>query len=304
MEKLFRELFIENYNKNKIDFIPRHFLINPLYPECDIDTDGELIESKTEYTNYIQCSYDYEDDNSDIFDIYRNIEDAMDLEDLQNVIDITLSELNEREQAIIRMRYGLYEERTELTLDVIAKSLGISRERVRQYESSAMKKLKHPKVSKELKKYLNDEMEFFINYTTNEKTDYSYKRFNFIADFIVRYFINRNNEEILENNYTQIHMEKNNLILIPNSKIESFKETFAKMILEETYKINNIEIDTNLHYNIIYKALRKHGIFHNYFIPENMKIKISLEFSLVNVIINLRDMGFILETNGSTIKIN
>lgn len=37
MVELFKEFFIENYYKNKIDFIPRYFLFNPLYPEYDIN---------------------------------------------------------------------------------------------------------------------------------------------------------------------------------------------------------------------------------------------------------------------------
>lgn len=43
----------------------------------------------------------------------------------------------------------------DLTLEEIAKLLGISKERVRQIEKMAIKKLKHPKVSKTLKDYIN-----------------------------------------------------------------------------------------------------------------------------------------------------
>lgn len=42
-----------------------------------------------------------------------------------------------------------------MTLDEIANILGITRERVRQIEQMALKKLKHPKVSKELREYIN-----------------------------------------------------------------------------------------------------------------------------------------------------
>ena len=42
----------------------------------------------------------------------------------------------------------------EYTLDEIAKRLGISRQRVKQIERSALKKLKHPHISRKLKSYL------------------------------------------------------------------------------------------------------------------------------------------------------
>ncbi len=43
----------------------------------------------------------------------------------------------------------------DYTLDEIAKHLGITRERVRQIEQAALKKLRHPKVGKKLREYLN-----------------------------------------------------------------------------------------------------------------------------------------------------
>lgn len=303
MEELFKELFIRNYYNNKIDFIPRNFLINPLYPEYDIDVDGELIENGSEYTNYVQCSYEYTYDNCNVFDIYRNTEECLLLEDLSKIIDETLSQLNEREQAIIRMRYGLYDERSDLTLEEIAKAVGVTRERVRQTEASAMKKLKHPKVSKRLKNYLNDEDGFFIYRYSDIDLSYQYKRFDFIADYIINEFITKNNQYLIDKDYSYNKMQKNNLILISSSKIKSFKETFTKMILEETNNKDTLEINSNLHYNIIYKSLRKHGIFHTYFIPEDMKINITLEISLVNVMISIKDENYILYSNGYIEKI-
>ena len=43
----------------------------------------------------------------------------------------------------------------EFTLDEITKILGITKERVRQIEAQALKKLKHPKMGKQLKDYIN-----------------------------------------------------------------------------------------------------------------------------------------------------
>lgn len=76
--------------------------------------------------------------------------------DLKNQIDDVLSQLNEREKAVIRMRFGLLEDESDRTLEEIGKELNVTRERVRQIESSAIKKLKHPKVGRKLKKYIGE----------------------------------------------------------------------------------------------------------------------------------------------------
>ncbi|MCK5110938.1 MAG: RNA polymerase sigma factor RpoD [Arcobacteraceae bacterium] len=75
-------------------------------------------------------------------------------EDLQMQIDQILGQLNEREQAVVRMRYGLMHDESDRTLEEIGNALSVTRERVRQIESSAIKKLKHPKVGKNLKNYV------------------------------------------------------------------------------------------------------------------------------------------------------
>jgi RNA polymerase primary sigma factor len=74
--------------------------------------------------------------------------------DLKEQIDEVLEQLNEREKAVIRMRFGLLEDESDRTLEEIGKELNVTRERVRQIESSAIKKLKHPKVGRKLKSYI------------------------------------------------------------------------------------------------------------------------------------------------------
>lgn len=77
-------------------------------------------------------------------------------DDLNNQIDEVLEQLNERERAVIRMRFGLLDDESDRTLEEIGKELNVTRERVRQIESSAIKKLKHPKVGRKLKNYIED----------------------------------------------------------------------------------------------------------------------------------------------------
>ena len=69
-------------------------------------------------------------------------------EDLEKVID----SLNERERLVIRWRFGLDDGRMK-TLQEIGDLMGVSRERVRQIESYAFRKLKNKKRTKNLQQY-------------------------------------------------------------------------------------------------------------------------------------------------------
>ena len=66
-----------------------------------------------------------------------------------------LTTLNPRTREIVINRYGL-EKESRMTLEAIGKTYDITRERVRQIESSAIKKLKHPKVGRKLKNYIEE----------------------------------------------------------------------------------------------------------------------------------------------------
>ncbi|ANV98225.1 RNA polymerase sigma factor RpoD [Helicobacter enhydrae] len=77
-------------------------------------------------------------------------------EDLREQIDLILEQLNDREKAVVRMRFGLLDDESDRTLEEIGKELNVTRERVRQIESSAIKKLKHPKVGRQLKNYMEE----------------------------------------------------------------------------------------------------------------------------------------------------
>ncbi len=82
--------------------------------------------------------------------------DAVMNDDLNKQIDDVLDQLNDREEAVVRMRFGLLEDASDRTLEEIGKELNVTRERVRQIESSAIKKLKHPKVGRKLKNYIKE----------------------------------------------------------------------------------------------------------------------------------------------------
>lgn len=68
----------------------------------------------------------------------------------------TLETLTDRERVVIIERYGL--EGKEKTLTEIGERFGVGRERVRQIEAKAMKKLRHPARQKKLEWFLKDVM--------------------------------------------------------------------------------------------------------------------------------------------------
>ena len=71
-------------------------------------------------------------------------------EELYNI----LKDLNEREERVIRLRYGLDDNRPR-TLEEVGKEFNLTRERIRQIEAKALKKLRHPNRSKRLGDYKN-----------------------------------------------------------------------------------------------------------------------------------------------------
>jgi len=77
-------------------------------------------------------------------------------DDLRVQIETVLDQLNEREKAVIKLRFGIMDDESDRTLEEIGKELSVTRERVRQIESSAIKKLKHPKVGRRLKNYIEE----------------------------------------------------------------------------------------------------------------------------------------------------
>ncbi|MCD6433963.1 MAG: RNA polymerase sigma factor RpoD [Sulfurimonas sp.] len=82
--------------------------------------------------------------------------DAILKDDLRVQIENVLEQLNEREKAVIKLRFGIMDDESDRTLEEIGKELSVTRERVRQIESSAIKKLKHPKVGRKLKNYIEE----------------------------------------------------------------------------------------------------------------------------------------------------
>ena len=70
----------------------------------------------------------------------------------EQLVDV-LGTLTEREQKVLKLRFGLEDGRAR-TLEEVGKKFDVTRERIRQIEAKALRKLRHPTRSKKLKDYL------------------------------------------------------------------------------------------------------------------------------------------------------
>ncbi|MFD1393982.1 RNA polymerase sigma factor RpoD [Lacticaseibacillus jixianensis] len=88
-----------------------------------------------------------EDDNA------TSPEDHASYELLKEQLESVLDTLTDREENVLRLRFGLDDGRTR-TLEEVGKVFGVTRERIRQIEAKALRKLRHPSRSKQLKDFL------------------------------------------------------------------------------------------------------------------------------------------------------
>ena len=72
---------------------------------------------------------------------------------LREELDEVLATLTEREERVLRLRFGLIDGR-QRTLEEVGKEFNVTRERIRQIEAKALRKLKHPSRSKRLKDFM------------------------------------------------------------------------------------------------------------------------------------------------------
>lgn len=73
---------------------------------------------------------------------------------LKEQLESVLDTLTDREENVLRLRFGLDDGRTR-TLEEVGKVFGVTRERIRQIEAKALRKLRHPSRSKQLKDFLD-----------------------------------------------------------------------------------------------------------------------------------------------------
>ncbi len=73
---------------------------------------------------------------------------------LKEQVEDVLESLTERERKVLQLRFGLDDGRSR-TLEEVGKEFHVTRERIRQIEAKALRKLRHPSRSRKLKDYLD-----------------------------------------------------------------------------------------------------------------------------------------------------
>ena len=77
---------------------------------------------------------------------------------LKEQLDEVLEQLTDREENVLRLRFGLDKNGEIRTLEQVGQVFGVTRERIRQIEAKALRKLRHPSRSKQLKDFLDKEI--------------------------------------------------------------------------------------------------------------------------------------------------
>jgi RNA polymerase primary sigma factor len=85
-----------------------------------------------------------------------NPADAVVASNLREITDEVLATLTPREEKVIKMRFGLGSSGSEHTLEEVGQHFAVTRERIRQIEAKALRKLRHPSRSRKLKAFLEN----------------------------------------------------------------------------------------------------------------------------------------------------
>lgn len=124
--------------------------------EIDVDKVREIMKVSQEPTSLQTTIGD--DEDSLLGDFIQDTTqptpyDATSRALLKDQVDEVLSSLSDREKKVLILRFGLEDGRPR-TLEEVGKEFAVTRERIRQIEAKALRKLRHPSRSKKLKDYL------------------------------------------------------------------------------------------------------------------------------------------------------
>ena len=129
-----------------LDDIYELFLKNIGVGEIQDDVFENIIEN--------EISQDvFQNINSDAFYWNDDICEEVEQRSLRETLEKLLGELTSREQEVLKARYG-FEDDVEKTLEEVGQTFGVTRERIRQIESKALRKLSHPTRTRKLKDFL------------------------------------------------------------------------------------------------------------------------------------------------------
>ncbi len=73
---------------------------------------------------------------------------------MREQVEEVLESLSDRERRVLQLRFGLEDGRSR-TLEEVGRDFGVTRERIRQIEAKALRKLRHPSRSRKLRDFLD-----------------------------------------------------------------------------------------------------------------------------------------------------
>ncbi|MEE2769569.1 MAG: RNA polymerase sigma factor RpoD [Pseudomonadota bacterium] len=161
---------------NKLNRISRQFLQEEgrdptpeeLSKEMDMSIDKirrvqRIAKDPVSVENPLSASNDADEDDSRIKDtiVDKNAQlpvDAATIEGLKEAIGDMLETLSPREAKVLCMRFGI-KMNTDHTLEEVGKQFDVTRERIRQIEAKALRKLRHPSRAEKLTSFLDDDLD-------------------------------------------------------------------------------------------------------------------------------------------------
>lgn len=151
--------FIKRKKQELSNELQREPSLDELAEVCDMEPD-KVLEILKRDKNVVSLDTPIkEDEDSSLVEFIpsdANLDDVVihevEQKNLREKIDELLMGLNDQEQKVLRMRFGLDDDDPK-TLEEIGKVFGVTRERIRQIEAKAIRKLRHPSRLKQLKNF-------------------------------------------------------------------------------------------------------------------------------------------------------
>lgn len=181
-----------------------------------------------------------------IDDESETIDEWIDKRELRRNIESALDTLTPREEQVIRLRFGL-DDGCPKTLEEVGHKFWIDRERVRQIEAKALRKLRHPSRSKHLRGYLDVSYSPNSGYVGFAQEDYSTPQYSYINDMIRRWHLRGWNViEDAKLSYSIILKLRNAgyqvLEQLKNTEFESLNKLTLNEKIELLYYLDSISI--------------------------------------------------------------
>ena len=114
---------------------------------------AEETYKNTESETSEECAAAQEEFSEEVVDTEESIDDEWtdEASELDEEVASVLSKLTPKEERVLRLRYGF--DGHERTLEEVGAEFNVTRERIRQIEGKALRKLRHPSKAKKLKEY-------------------------------------------------------------------------------------------------------------------------------------------------------